>query len=210
MNRTFDTCRKTRAIIGIVTLFSIVSARAADLVTTLHFNPSLSREANPFCSILGFDAAQLIASNLFGIVVFLLVPLFVYVVRSPAKMEEKADSLTEYVSLQLFRSKLPRSRILSGVFLGWPLPKNWLQAIRLLGFALSWAIVFGSIQATFGWWATNHWGMDWYRQYRGIANFRGYPVIELIPVMLVFYGMGYLFFRMEFKGNFAQPPETEQ
>jgi hypothetical protein len=200
MNSTFDSRIKTRVIIGVVTFFSIAIARTADLATTLHFNPSLSREANPLSSVLGFDAAQLVVSNVIGVAIFLLAPLLIYVVRGPAKIEEKANTLTEHISLQLFRSKLDQNRVLCGVFLGWPLPKNWLQATRVVGFALSWAVVFASLQATFGWWAINHWGMDWYRQYRGILNFRGYPVIELIPPLLVFYSMGYLFYRMEFKG----------
>lgn len=210
MNNTLDSHTKKRAIVGIVTFFSVTAARVADIATTLHFNPSLSREANPLSSVLGFDAAQLVTANLIGMVVLLLTPLLLYVVRGPARLEEQVESLTQYISLQLFRSKLPRNRVLCGVFLGWPLPKNWLQAARVLGFTLSWTVVFASLQATFAWWATNQWGMDWYRQYRGTINFHGYPVIEFIPVLLVFYSMGYLYFRKEFRDCYFQPPEAEQ
>ena len=212
MTSTLNSRIKIRAIVGIVTCFSVAAARAADLVTTFHFNPSLSREANPLVFFLGFDAAQLVASNLTGMVIFLFVPLLLYVVRGPARMEEQADSLTQYISLQIYRSKLPRSRFLCGVFLGWPLPKNWLQVTRLFGFALSWTIVFASLQATFAWWAIDYWGMDSYRQYRGILSFRGYPypVIELVSALFVFYSLCYLFFRKEFKGYFFRPSEAEQ
>ena len=198
MTNKYNTNTKARLITGIVTFSSVVAARAADLTTTLHFNPSLSREANPLCSVFGFDAAQLVASNVIGVMIFVLVPLLIYIVYPPAKIKETAHTLGEYSSLQIFRSKLKRIRLLSGMFLGWPLPKNWLQATRVFGFAASWAIVFGSLQATFAWWATNQWGMDWYKDYRGIINFYNYPVIELIPVGIVFYLMGYLFFRKEF------------
>lgn len=185
-------------MVGLITFSSVTVARAADIATTLHFNPSLSREANPLSSVLGFDAAQLVVSNLILVVLFLLVPLIFYVVRGPAKIMEKAHTLTEYMSIQLFRSKLERNCFLCGVFLGWPLPKNWLQATRVFGFAVSWAVVFASLQATFAWWATNQWGMDWYGQYRALLNFHGYPVIELVPVVFVFYLVAYALFKREF------------
>jgi len=66
MTSTLDSRIKIRAIVGIVTFISVSATRAADLATTLHFNPSLSREANPLSSVLGFDAAQLVAANLIG------------------------------------------------------------------------------------------------------------------------------------------------
>jgi hypothetical protein len=52
--------------------------------------------------------------------------------------------------------------------------------------------------------------MDWYRDYRGIFSFRGYPVIELIPVMVVFYFLCYLYFRKEFMTYQLQSSEAEQ
>ncbi|MEM7147219.1 MAG: hypothetical protein AAF591_19035 [Verrucomicrobiota bacterium] len=192
-----------------MTFVSLSAARAADVTTTLHFNPSLSREANPLSSVLGFDALQLVVTNIVAVVVFLFVPLLVYIVYGPASMGEKACSFREYVSLQLFRSKLERARFLRGVFLGWPLPKNWLQAVRVLGFALSWAIVIASLQATFAWWATNQWGLDWYGRYRALFSFRGFPVVELIPIVIVFFLMGFVFFRMEYKAYGRPLPEGE-
>lgn len=199
---------KSRLIVGIVTFFSVAAARAADLATTLHFNPDLSREANPLSSVLGFDASQLIASNVIGVLLFVMIPLLVYVFYGPAKIDERACILNNYISLQLFREKLSRTRLLCGLFLGYPLPRNWLQTTRVIGFALSWAVVFASLQAAFAWWATNQWGMDWYRQYRATINFRGYPVVELIPVLFVFYFMGYVLFRREF--NTEQLSRAEQ
>lgn len=206
--RILDSRVKIRAVVAIVTFLSVAASRAADLATTLHFNPSLSEEANPLSSVYGFDVAQLVASNVIGVVVILLVPLLIYVVCAPARIEEKAESITQYVSLQLFRSKLPRTRVLCGIFLGWPLPKDWLQVLRVFGFAVSWGVVYAGLQATFGWWA-KHWEFDWYVQYRAISNLRGYPVIELIPSIAVVYSMAYLFYRMEFKAYCCKPSDQE-
>jgi len=189
---------KSRLIVGIVTFFSVAAARVADIATTLHFNPDLSREANPLSTVLGFDASLLIASNVIGVLLFVTIPLLVYVFYGPAKIDETACTLNDYISLQLYRDKLARTHLLRGLFLGWPFPRNWLQTTRVIGFALSWAVVFGSLQAAFAWWATNQWGMDWYKQYRASINFHGYPVLEIIPVLLVFYSMGYVHFRREF------------
>jgi hypothetical protein len=188
---------KSRLAIGLLSLFSVAAARAADIATTLHFSPDLSREANPLSSVLGFDAPLLIASNVI-LVLLLMIPLHVYVFYGPAKLDETARTLNDYISLQLYRERLERTHLLRRLFLGWPLPRNWLQTTRVVGFALSWAIIFASLQAVFAWWATFRWGMEWYRQYRASINIRDYPVIELIPVIVVLYVMGYIFFRREF------------
>lgn len=202
--------KKTRFVITCMAFLSVIAARAADLSTTLHFNPSLSREANPFVSVLGFDANQLIFSNVIGVLIFVFAPLLVYLRCGPSQMQEKPQSLSEYVSLQLYRCRLSKSRLFSGLFLGWPFPKDYQQVIRAFGFAISWTVVFAGLQQTFAWWATNEWGMDWYQNYRGWFNFRGYPIIELIPVMIVFLLAGYLFFRMEFKVKALEELKAEQ
>ncbi len=210
MNSTSNSQLKKRIIIAMVTFFSVTAARAADIATTLHLNPDLSREANPLVSVLGFDAGQLVVANSIAVLVFGICPLLIYVVFGPARFDGQVDSIPQYISIQLFRSKLSRSQFLRGVFLGCPLPKNWLQTTRMIGFAYSWTLVFGSLQATFAWWATHHWGMEWYRQYRGIINFHNYPVIELISLVPVFYILCYLFFRHEFNGYVLRSSKAEE
>src|SRR5438270_12456086 len=54
----------SRARIFFVTAFVLIVARASDLVTTFHFNPSLSLEANPAVLILGGGNWSLIVMTL--------------------------------------------------------------------------------------------------------------------------------------------------
>jgi len=210
MSISSDPSKKTRLVVAGLAFLSVTAARAADLVTTLHFNPTLSREANPFASVFGFDTAQLVVSNVIGVLAFVVAPLLVYVMYPPSRREKTQQALGEYISLQLYRCRLEKRRLVPALCLGWPLPRDWLQATRAFGFAISWAVVFGSLQFTFGWWATNEWGMEWYKLYRSLFNFRGYPVIELIPIIVSFYIAAYLFFRMEFKRQKPEPFGAEQ
>lgn len=210
MNPAFDPSKKTRLVVAGVTLLSAASARAADLATTLHFNPTLSREANPLVSALGFDATQLIITNAICLLLFVLAPLSIYALYAAARMEERPQTLAEYISLQLYRCRMEKRDLFRAIFLGSPLPKDWLQVTRAFGFVISWTVVFGSLQATFGWWATNQWEMEWYRIFRSVLNFRGYPVMEVITVLIFVDIVGYLFFRMEFKQHKLQTSNAEQ
>jgi len=210
MSKATDPSKKTRFAVAAVAFLSVIAARWADLATTLHFNPTLSREANPFVSVFGLDTTQLIVTNVIGILAFVLAPLLAYVRYAPASMEQTPQTLAEYISIQLYRCNLEKKRLYHAIFLGWPLPKDWLQTTRLFGFTVSWTVVFASLVATFGWWATNQCGMEWYQAYRSLFSIRGYPVIEFIPIIVCIYIAGYLYFRMEFREYELNLSSTEQ
>ena len=187
----------------------MAAAKAADFASTFYFDPHLSREANPLTTLLGLYGWNLVAAILL-ILVCLLPLMALYVFYGPASMSERPANLREYMALQLYGCKLSPMRFWKALSLGWPLPKNKLQVLRMLGFSLPWAIAFSCLQATFSWWAVIRWKWEWYAKYRNMIGFANYPIIEIISALVVFFCLQHLFFRMEFQGCYSQLPNTER
>ena len=187
-----------RTLPTIITFFAVTAARASDLLTTFHFNPSLSHEANPIVPRFGADASTLLLTNLLGVIIFLLVPLFIYWRFPAAPLQSIPTNLREFACLQLYGRILSPSELCRAVFLFVPLPKNGLQALRFMGFALSWTVVFGSFLAVFSWWAI--WGWHWhsYQQFFGTFAIANYPVMLALLCLVFFFVASVGYFRMEF------------
>lgn len=192
----------SRAFIALLTLCAVTAARAADIVTTLHFSPSLAQEANPIVAHFGAGQAVLLGSNLLVVGLFVLLPLFFYWRFPPAPLEPRPDGLRDFVSLQLYDRVLSPREFLFAMVLGVPFPRNRLQVVRCLGFALSWTVVFCSAFAVLSWWATRGWHWEAYQKFRTtIGTVASYPVMEVAASIPVFFLLVWLHFRAEHRAT---------
>jgi len=171
---------KKRSLTALVTLLTISAARAADIGSTLHFNPSLSKEANPIVAVFGAGLPTLMILNFVFVTLFLLIPLFLYWRYPAATLPGQSPvNAREFISLQLYGRVLPAASFLRGIVLGFPFPRNRLQALRAIGFVLTWMVAFASFHAAFSWWAINAWKWHGYQQFRAGYSFNGYPLLEV-------------------------------
>lgn len=188
-----------RTLTALVTFLTISAARAADIGSTLHFNPSLSKEANPIVSVFGADLTTLLTFNFGTVILFLLLPLFLYWRFPAAALPGQAPAnAREFMSLQLYGRVLPAASFLRGVVLGFPFPKNKLQALRAIGFVLTWTVAFASFHAAFTWWAINAWELRGYQQFRAGYTFNGYPLLEVTLACAFGVVVAIRYARMEF------------
>ncbi len=200
-----------RTIPTIVTLLAVVIARASDIASTLHFNPSLSREANPLVRLVGVQTGGrvgvMVLSNVVFVILAVVWPLWFYWRYPAAALPLQPKNVREFASLQLFNRILPHGEFLRFCFLGVPFPKNRMQLARCFGFVISWTIVFGSFLAAFSWWARHAWHWHAYERYRASFAIGNYPVMELLPCFPVAFLAAVVFFRMEYAGLKTQPSE---
>ncbi len=165
---------------------------------TFHYNPSLSHEANPIVAQFGAGAHTMIIANLVGVIVLLFEPLLVYWRGSPKKLTTTPESMWDFAALYLYDRTMSRGQLLRAVVLCWPLPKDWLQVLRLWGLAGSWAVVVGSFAAAFSWWAL--WGLksSAYRTMYSTLSIWNYPLI--LPIVALVGGVfgAIMFFRLEY------------
>ena len=201
-----------RTVPTLITLLAVTAARASDLATTFHFNPSLSHEANPIVARFGADAPVLLLTNALAVTLFVLAPLFCYWRFPAAPLSSRPASLRAFISLQLYGRDLGPDEFRRAALLGIPLPRNGVQLLRLMGIALSWTVVFGSFLAVFAWWATWEWHWQAYQRVRGFLAVGGYPILELVLCMAFFYLAAVLHFRIEFASHRqalrARPPHS--
>jgi len=187
-----------RSVLALGTFVAVSTARAADLATTFHFNPSLSREANPLVTWHGADPKALLIFNVVGLAILFLAPLFLYWRGRPKVLAEKAESVWDFASLLLYDRIMPKGRLIRAFLLGSPLPKDWFQFLRLWGFAGCWALAIGSFIVTFSWWAVSDLHWTTYQTIRSSITIGSYPVLELVPVIPTFIAAAVIFFRTEF------------
>jgi hypothetical protein len=187
-----------RTLLTLVTFFAVSAARAADIATTFHFNPTLSHEANPIVACFGAGASTLLLTNLLATFLFLFVPLYCFWRFPAAPMPSTPANLREFVCLQLYGRVLPHGEFCCAIFLGMPLPKKWLQLLRFCGVALSWTIVFGSCLAVFSWWALWEWRWQGFNRIWAASCIGGYPTIIFFPIGVFYYAAAYMYFRREF------------
>ena len=187
-----------RTLPTLITLFAVIAARASDIATTFHFNPSLSHEANPIVARFGADAPTFVLTNALAVLVFILVPLYFYWRFPTAPLQSTPASLREFICLQLYGRILGPGEFYRAILMGVPFPKNWVQLFRFAGIALSWTVVFGSFLAVFSWWAI--WGWRWhgYQHFRAAFAVGGYPTLDLFLCLGFLYLASFIYFRREF------------
>ncbi|MCW3061760.1 MAG: signal peptide protein [Capsulimonas sp.] len=187
-----------RTLPTLITLFAVTVARASDIATTFHFNPSLSQEANPIVAQFGAGASTMVLTNVVGVFVFLFVPLFFYWRFPSTPLQSIPANVREFICLQLYGRLLLTREFFRAILLGVPLPKNWLQILRFLGIALPWTMVFGSFLEVFAWWASCSWHWRGYGQFRAVFAIGGYPTVDLILCVAFFFMVSFQYFRGEF------------
>jgi len=199
---------KERAIPALVSLLMISAARASDIASTFHFNPSLSSEANPLVAWWGASAPTLVLVNIGTVVAFLLIPLFLYWRYAPAPLATKPATAREFICQQLYGRTLSTPEFHRAMFMAWPLPKNWLQAVRWFGFVITGTMAFASFHAAFSWWAAHEWDLQWYNHLRYRTAIGGYPSLEIISAMTAGIFIAKHYCRMEFE-SFKRQSATE-
>lgn len=186
-----------RSLIASATFLAVTATRAADLLTTYRFTPSLGQEANPVVAWFGAGRSVFLLTNFLGVGLFLLLPLFLYWRFPPAPVTPAPVTLREFITLQIYGRPLPLGEFLRAILIGIPLPRNWLQFLRMMGVVMSWTIAFGSGLAVLSWWATRQWHWQGYMEFRARFSLAGYPVMELLACIPVFYFVSWLYFRGE-------------
>jgi hypothetical protein len=185
--------------VAVISLLFATTARAADMVTTFHFNPSLDREANPWVSVLGADWTLLLVAQLAGLLAFVFIPLALYCRWPSKRLATRPRTAWEFASLCLYNQPMSKGKLIRAIALGWPLPRDWRQVLRLAGFSFPWAIGACSWMCVFSWWAINSWRFDRYQAFRSTLQVGGYPLVELLVAVLAFFMAIMVFFRLEYQ-----------
>lgn len=165
-------------ILTFVTFLFVTAARAADLATTFHFDPTLSREANPVVAQFGAGAAGMLLANAAALVALLFVPLLCFWLGQRPRFAQRPTDVWAFASLAFYRRLMPRRLLLRALITLWPLPKEWFQVCRAWGVVGSWAAGFASVVAALSWWAIAS-SPSYHAIYAAIA-FRQYPIIPLL------------------------------
>ena len=180
----------------------------ADLWITLHYNPSLSSEANPLVASFGLAQAGLIFSNVL-ILALLGLALVIYQFGSRAIPPIPSSEPWEYFGISLYQKKMTRAELWRAFLPCWPLPSNWNQFFRYAGVLTVWTFIAARISAVMAWVLIYKLDWTWYDHFRGITAVAGYPCLELLIGLIV----GALLFRPlvrhEFQMDHPQPPRAQ-
>lgn len=169
----------------------------ADLWVTLHFNPSLSVEANPLVAALGLDRFGLIASN--ALILLLLGAGLLFYQRGPRAIPPlPVSDHWEYAGLTLYGRRMTRGELWRAFLLCWPLPSNWHQFFRFSVFFTTWAIVAARTSAVLAWFAIYRLEWAWYLELREVTAIAGYPCLEVFAGLLAGTLMLRVLFRSEY------------
>ena len=198
-----------RLVITVVTLLFLVAGRVADLATTFYFNPSLSGEGNPIVLLFGGGALSLISVS---VLLFMLssIGLLAFWRGESLILSTRPVSFATFLSIWLKRVALQRRPF--GNYL--PGASHWnegLQAIRLFGVVLAWAMIFGSVTAVHAWFATRDISSSTTYQYVYSALRIGR--FNYLPSIIAFGGClfgAFLFFVSEYKYQFTKLPLREE
>ena len=173
--------RKCHALIAFTLLLAV---SIADLWITLHYNPTLSSEANPLVAKLGMKQFGLIASNLL-IVASLGFAMLFYQKGSRSIPFIPVSDPWEYVGVTLYNKRMTKVELWRAFLLCWPLPSNWHQFFRFAGFLTVWTIVAARTSAVFAWIVI--YGLNWasYDHFRELIVIAGYPCLELLIGLIV-------------------------
>lgn len=182
-------------ILTLITFLAVTATRAADIITTFHSNPTLSREANPVVTVFGAGPVELLIVNVLAAVIFIYLPLLCFWLgRRPCFEQHPADAW-EFVSLAFYRRLMPRSKLLCALLMFWPLPKDWVQVCRAWSVVISWATVFATLVAVASWSALK---FHWYHTLYGAVSFHYYSFLPLLAALIGCIVGWKLFLKSEF------------
>jgi len=185
------------ARLALTTLLFLVSTRASDLVVTFYFNPSLDREANLIVRVLGGGARSLVAISVIEVVSLSGALLLFW--RGPYLSElcTNGGSFRNFVArwlTEVIGSRDPFTAWMPGG----PRSTHSVQAIRLVGVALSWAMIFGSLAAVYAWFVLMINFSDRMRAVFTSLSFGSTTVVPYLAALLGFCFGALLFFISEY------------
>ena len=186
----------TRARIFFITAAALIVARASDLLTTFHFNPSLSLEANPVVLVFGGGIASLIAITVIVSAVEIVSLVVFWRGRALVLRGSVPDTATGFVRLWLKRVLLDRQPF-TAYLPGGSRSNEGLQSVRLFGVGLSWALIFASLTGVYSWvaiWRNHHPGYKAVFSYIAIGRFSLFPAT--VALLGFLFGAS-LFFQSE-------------
>lgn len=186
-----------RTALFFVTLFAVLSARAADVATTYHFSPTLHLEANPIVRNLGAGWPVLLLTNVAAVVVFLLVPLWYYWCGPAKRLDVPPASVWDFTARSLYNRPMSKRRLVATMMCGWPLPRDWRQTTRYFGFTMSWMVVVASWLAVLSWWAQSSWHWQAFGVFRRAFSIGHFPCFELAGALLAGVVLSMVYFRAE-------------
>lgn len=194
-----------RTVLFVISLAALVIARAFDLIITFRFDPSLTREGNPAVMVFGGGAWTLIVTALVpsvlvagGLLTFWLTPSLKLPTPRANSLRCYIRRWTRHVVLQRHRLReylRPQSHLAEG-----------LQAIRLFGVGLTWALVAGSVVAIYAWtvMSRQHTVFRFIYQHLSVGRF------SLLPSLVAVFGFCFgaaCFFYVEYtEATTLRPP----
>lgn len=181
----------------LIALSLLITTSIADLWVTLHFNPNLSREANPLVAKLGFHALGLITANLV-LISLLCFTLRLYFLGPRGISPTPITDPWGYAGMVLYNKPTTKSEFYRAMYFCWPLPASWHQFARFMGFLLSWGLIAARLAAVFSWFAIMKWHWSSYIHLRKLTVIRGYPCLELSLGLIVAVFMVRYFVLSEF------------
>ncbi|MEM9478168.1 MAG: hypothetical protein AAGA58_00755 [Verrucomicrobiota bacterium] len=187
-----------RITVFLIYFATLAAARGADLGSTYYFTPDLAREGNPFAVFLGSWPAILAVQ----VVAMLVITGFLEVYCFGKTHKKKCSDLTrsEYAADCLFRDPSRTKSVWSTFLFLWPLPKNWMQYFRLVGFVLVNTVIVVSLQAAFCWWMLWGWKVGWFNELYGFATVGGYPggLVYLVGIVVTVLASFSIYYRIEY------------
>jgi hypothetical protein len=190
-----------RKFLAVTTFIVLVTARISDVGITFWYNPSLTEEANPIVMVFGAGARTLIASVLV-LFALLTVGLALFWRGSSLVLRIRPQSFLSFVKFW-FRKVALNRHPLSTYF---PRGAHWnegLQALRLFGFALPWAFIFGSFAAVYAWLAI-HGPLPNHRILFSVVSVGAFTGVHIVFAFVGFICGALLFFYSEYSGINAQ------
>lgn len=135
------------------TFLLLTLVKTGDVIATLYFDPSLSHEGNVFVVFLRGKVPTLLYStslSWFVCSTFLLLFWRGETLRTSAHSKRFRTFVQDWACAVIASRRSMRSTLPGGAH--W---NEGLQAIRLFGVALSWALITQGLLATYAWFATN-------------------------------------------------------
>jgi hypothetical protein len=187
----------TNGLVALVTAVALTTARFFDLATTLYFDPSLEHEGNPLVLFFGAGLPVLVASMVL-IWVICLISVLAFWRGSTLKLGRPPINFRDFLRTWVRRVVKSRHRIADTL----PGGERWnegLQAIRLFGLGLSWAMIFGSGFAIHAWFATHDGSAASYQRMYSALRVGKLNFFTLLTTPLGFAVGSALFFLLEYR-----------
>lgn len=138
-----------RFVLTLITFSLLTCLRTLDILTTFRFDPFLSREGNPAVFFFGGGKSALVATTGVSYAVSLFF-LFLFCRSEHLRLSSRPPNVRAFLRIWVKRVVRARPPIRQSL----PGGTHWnegLQAMRLLGLALPWALIFGSVTAIHAW-----------------------------------------------------------